>query len=292
MTKSVSQYITRLQPAFDSIEKAVNDAGSVHLTNLAQACFISPYHFHRIYRLLTGETCQQTLSRLRLAVASHAMKDKSLSITEVAHLSGFSSSQAFAKALKNKTGTNARDLRADDNRLARTLELLSVPEPVPNETPAVSIELTQLSPMKIIAIETTGTYPALNSVYHTLFDVAGDPAAVKAILGMPGPDSANLDDGENRFICGLLLREGTVPTPKQTASCQTIEPGHYARVRHLGSFDHLELTLDALYLTIMESSDWSFGTAPCVFHYLDDPEDTVEAQLRTDLYVPVQSKEM
>ena len=30
-----------------------------------------------------------------------------------------------------------------------------------------------------------------------------------------------------------------------------------------------------------------FEDAPPVFHYLDDPEETPEADLRTDIYVPV-----
>jgi methylphosphotriester-DNA--protein-cysteine methyltransferase len=58
------------------------------LDELAAAAAMSKFHFHRVFRLLTDETC-----------AGAAQPDTR--ITEAAMLAGHSSSQAFAKAVKD-----------------------------------------------------------------------------------------------------------------------------------------------------------------------------------------------
>jgi AraC family transcriptional regulator len=57
--------------------------------------------------------------------------------------------------------------------------------------------------------------------------------------------------------------------------------------RHSGSFDGLLETVDAPYAAALSVPGPEFSDAPQLFHYLDDPEDTPAADLRTDIYVPV-----
>ncbi|MEZ8824030.1 helix-turn-helix domain-containing protein [Vibrio amylolyticus] len=79
---------------------------------IAQKSAISASHFHRQFTELFNETPGQYLSRFRLQYAvSLLMSDNGTNITEIAHASGYSSSQAMAKALKRELGLTAKAIR-------------------------------------------------------------------------------------------------------------------------------------------------------------------------------------
>jgi AraC family transcriptional regulator len=87
------------------------------LQDLADVAEISPFHFHRVYRAVTGETPSGTLRRLRMARAVAMLRDTSKPVTEIAFDIGYESSQAFSKALRQMTGSSASELRKDRGRL-------------------------------------------------------------------------------------------------------------------------------------------------------------------------------
>jgi AraC family transcriptional regulator len=51
------------------------------LQDLAEVARISPFHFHRVYRAVTGETPSGTLRRLRIARALIMLRDTEKPIT-------------------------------------------------------------------------------------------------------------------------------------------------------------------------------------------------------------------
>ena len=59
---------------------------------------LSPYHFHRIYRALLGETVSDTVRRLRLHRAAIDLVDRDLSIERTAWRAGYASQAAFTRA--------------------------------------------------------------------------------------------------------------------------------------------------------------------------------------------------
>mgnify|MGYP003683233161 CR=1 FL=1 len=94
---------------------------------VASHCAISPQHFHRMFHSVFNEPPGQYLRRLRLQEAVHLlMSNDSGSITDVAFATGFSSSQALAKALRRDLGTNAKSIRkmGNDPKLEGLSELL------------------------------------------------------------------------------------------------------------------------------------------------------------------------
>ncbi|MDH5180398.1 MAG: AraC family transcriptional regulator [Gammaproteobacteria bacterium] len=71
------------------------------LEEVAQAACFSPFHFHRIFKLLVGETVADFTRRIRLEKAAGLFfYHRDISVTEVAVQLGFSSSQNLAKAFK------------------------------------------------------------------------------------------------------------------------------------------------------------------------------------------------
>jgi AraC family transcriptional regulator len=252
------------------------------LDELAEAAALSKYHFHRIYRLLLGETCQQTQLRLKLAKAGQALTLAQNSVTEAALQAGFASSQSLAKALQRELGSNATDLRSDPDRLSCVMQELARPRQV-TESP-YQVTLVSLAAGTVVSITTQGLYPKLNDTYGSLFSMLADQAGILAILGLAYEDVDS--DVSARFDCALLVK----PLPQQLdpeLQLQQLSAQQYLVFRHLGGYQRLSDSIDWLYAYCLDCSFFLPADRPCLHHYLDDPEQVDEDLLRTDIYLPV-----
>jgi AraC family transcriptional regulator len=84
----------------------------IDLKEIAKASSFSIYHFHRIFLVLVGETVNDYVGRKRLERAANLLIfKKELSITEIAIITGFSSSANFAKAIKLYFGVSPSQIR-------------------------------------------------------------------------------------------------------------------------------------------------------------------------------------
>jgi AraC family transcriptional regulator len=81
------------------------------LGELARAAHLSPFHFARLFKKLTGATPHAYLASLRAARAQALLAETDLSITEVAERVGYASSSHFAKAFRQATGLTPRAYR-------------------------------------------------------------------------------------------------------------------------------------------------------------------------------------
>ena len=86
------------------------------LEEIATAASFSMFHFHRIFKAVTGETVAGFTRRLRLELAANRLlSQQGDDITTVAMACGFSSSQNFAKAFRAHFGTTPTDYRRRKN---------------------------------------------------------------------------------------------------------------------------------------------------------------------------------
>ena len=258
------------------------------LKDLAKAAGLSPFHFHRTYKLLTGETCKETITRLKLARGTSTLQQSNVSVTEAAFVAGYSSSQAFAKVIKRVLDTSASDIRSDPERLAQTIQTLISPDTVSSgETaPAMRIEISSIEPLEVLTIRTEDRYPDLIDIYTLLFETAGGPQNVRAVLGLPEQD-IELSDEPGFIFQSALLPQNPVKVTTDSVGSTVIRSGLYLLTRHKGLDADQPETLDALYRIAIASPDIKFADSPCIYHYIDDPEEVEEALCRTDIYLPI-----
>jgi AraC family transcriptional regulator len=84
------------------------------------ACF-SPFHFHRLFTALTGETLHQFILRVRVERAANQLRQNpGKSITAIALDCGFGSSAAFARAFRAAFGTTASGWRAGSSKIRQS----------------------------------------------------------------------------------------------------------------------------------------------------------------------------
>ena len=81
------------------------------LEEIASAAHISPFHFSRLFKKLTGATPHAYLASLRAARARDLLAETDLSVTEVGARVGYMSSSHFSKAFRQSTGISPRAYR-------------------------------------------------------------------------------------------------------------------------------------------------------------------------------------
>lgn len=96
-------YVERVNAAIDYIVTRLDQP--LRLEDIAQVACFSPFHFHRVFSSIIGETLGEFVKRLRLERALQIMShDKSRSLTNVALDCGFSSSSDFSRSFKQRFG--------------------------------------------------------------------------------------------------------------------------------------------------------------------------------------------
>jgi AraC family transcriptional regulator len=96
-------YVERVNRGIDHIVR--NLAEPLSLEDVSEAAGFSPFHFHRVFKSLLGETLNQFVKRLRLERALYLMSHApNCSLTEVALNCGFSSSSDFSRSFKQWYG--------------------------------------------------------------------------------------------------------------------------------------------------------------------------------------------
>jgi AraC family transcriptional regulator len=81
------------------------------LEEIASAAHLSPFHFARLFKKLTGTTPHAYLASLRAARAQALLAETDLSVTEIGARVGYMSSSHFAKAFRQSTGLSPRAFR-------------------------------------------------------------------------------------------------------------------------------------------------------------------------------------
>lgn len=100
-------YLQRINTVISYVRD--NMDGDLSVDKLARVAGFSPFHFHRIFKSITGETLNELVTRLRLErVVMLLRSTPKLSITEAAFECGFKSVPVFSRAFKKQYGFNAR----------------------------------------------------------------------------------------------------------------------------------------------------------------------------------------
>ena len=107
---TAAEYKRRMNKVLQYID--LNLDQSLQLENIAKASHFSPFHFHRIFHALIGETVNDYVIRRRMEKAAYILVYKpELKIIDVAMESGYSSNANFSKAFKSYFGLSPSMLR-------------------------------------------------------------------------------------------------------------------------------------------------------------------------------------
>ena len=94
-----ADWVARVNRAMDAI---LTSPTALDLHQVAKRVHASPFHFHRVFRQITGETLHGFQKRVRLERALYRMAHGTdVKLLDVALDSGFASASSFSKAFNS-----------------------------------------------------------------------------------------------------------------------------------------------------------------------------------------------
>lgn len=269
-------WISRMQRALALLAARLDEPPT--LEELAAAAAISPFHFHRAWRSMTGETVGQTVARLRIAIAQQRLTESRMSVTAAAMEGGFGTPQSFARTFRRVTGVSPTEFLSGGAANA---------EARPRDDVPVRIELRAVGELVVLRRD-GGAYRELNALFGRLWswaEEAGKLGGLQGIYGIPLDDPSSVAEDRLRYdACLAIADPGSPPPPLKL---RPLPAGRYAALRHTGSYDGLEAANQQL-LGWLLASGQEPADAPLIHHFLDDPDETATEDLRTDILIRLQ----
>ena len=284
-------YLRRIDLAVALLQSSVEQGGELpELSRLAAAAHLSPFHFHRVYRALAGETVGQTVARLRLLRALHLLVDPEGLVTETALAIGYDTPQAFARAFRQAFAATPSELRGQGERLQAEIERLRRPPSDQEKTTTLKVEVVSMEPFRVMALRHTGPQVDLDKAYERLFQWAaiwGVVERVAGIYGVPLDDAHEVPPEQRQFECELAFG-GDAFEGDALVRPLMLGGGTWARCHHVGSYNALDAATYRFVADWLPGSGYGLRDEMPFRHFFDDPEQTPEPMLRADIYLPVE----
>jgi AraC family transcriptional regulator len=281
--------------------------GDVSLDALSVRAGWSPFHLHRDFRRIVGETPKQYTLRLRLEGAAARLLASDESVTDVALEAGFASHEVFTRAFRRHFGRTPASYRATAMAGAsaavreRHLELTRATGPCVGlfhyplsrsrrpTMPALTIERRELDAKPALIIRRR---IARADLPNTLADCFGRVFGYCHKAGLPlegRPFTRYLSTGP-----GLWTIEAGKPMAVQASGEGEIESvmlpgGPVAMAVHGGPYDELTETYTALERWI-EAQGFRAGDAPWESYITDPAEHPDPKDWRTEVYWPMAAR--
>jgi AraC family transcriptional regulator len=269
------------------IERVVAHIGShldepLDLDRLAAVACFSPYHFHRIYRAMTGETAADTLRRLRLHHAAAELVQGAAPIAAVARQAGYGSVAAFTRAF-----TAGYRIAPSAYRRAGRL-VPPAPAATETETAMYEVSIRHVQPVRLAALRHVGSYMEIGTTFERLF-------AWGVGRGLIGPETRSIgvyyDDPDAvpepslRSDAGI----GIDPGVAVDGDLRIVEVagGRVAVLHHKGPYAELHKAYRWLYRDWLPKSGEQCADRPCFEEYLNNPRTLPPEEWLTDICLPL-----
>ncbi len=113
---SRNEYLARINKVLEYVYAHYYEP--INLNQLAEIAHFSPFHFHRIFSMLVGETPADFCLRIRTEKAAQQLNDlPRKTISDIAFDCGFSSMALFARTFKKRFGVSASAYRKQEKPL-------------------------------------------------------------------------------------------------------------------------------------------------------------------------------
>jgi len=301
------------------VEAILLEPGAPHsLESLAAVAHLSPYHFHRVYRAVMGESVVETVKRLRLAEAAQRLTDAA-QVTAVAHDAGYDSAQAFARAFRGFAGVSPSEFRARQRHLVthpgcetaqpverassarrRAAPVCSAASDVSGVADLPAVEVTELAPLDVLCLRHDGPVATITQTFRTLMTMlrCADDPLLHPRVGICTHDASG--PGGFRYHAGIASVPQAQRDDARSQSerieaaehARQVEPlrlagGLYAVHRLVGPYALISPTFRALYSGWLPRSGYMRDQRPALELYRSPAGVSPQHTCITDLLIPI-----
>lgn len=255
------------------------------LNRLAEVACMSPYHWHRIYQAVHGESAVATVKRLRLQRAATLLGRSDLAIEKIAEQSGYPNLQSFTRIFSAVYGMPPARYRKEGSH---------VQFPPPNQIMSelmYPIEIKTVASIPLLSVEHSGSYMGISKA----FDILNGCASSRNLftpetrwIGIYMDDPGSVEEDKLRSKACISLPPFAADQPMQAPLSTTeLRPGRYAVLNYKGPYSDMQAVYQWLYGSWLPTSGQEADDAPVFEEYLNNPRDTAPTELLTDIYLPL-----
>ena len=258
----------------------------IDLNRLAEVACLSPYHWHRVYHAMNGETIAATVRRLRLHRAAGLLANTQVAIERIALQSGYASVQAFTRAFSADYGMPPAQYRTAGAHAAFQAQREGT------AAGAYDVAVREVPPMMAVAIDHVGSYMQIGKAFDPLFGWCGARGLLGAqtrTIGIFYDDPFSVAEAELRSrACIVVTQPVSVAPPVQQTE---IAGGPCAVLRFRGPYATMRAAYQWLYGAWLPRSGEEPADGPVFEEYLNSPRDTAPNDLLTDIYLPLLARD-
>lgn len=305
---SRKEYTARINRVMDYIGR--NLAQRIDLAVMAEVALFSPYHFHRIFTYVVGETPNDFVLRIRLEKAAQLLhvnpKD---SVSDIAFTCGFVNVSSFSRAFKSYFDMTTTEFRNQDkavyvkngirygknckavSRIGKHLQQVNgqfcsveFKQLIIMDT---KIEIKQMPELNLIYCRHMGAFNQIGQAYEKLFKWAAPRGLVTAatkIVTVYHDDPAITTIDKVRQDASILV-EGNVKVEGEIGK-STVPAGKYA----VGHFEIKETEFEQAWNTMcawLTGSGYQPADSPTYEYYHNNYNEHPEHKFIVDICIPV-----
>jgi AraC family transcriptional regulator len=279
-----ASYQARLDRVVDHIYVHLDD--DIRPEGLAEVACLSPYHWHRIYVAMRGETIGATIRRLRLQRAADRLANSNLSLRTIAERVGYGSADAFARAFREAYGKTPADYRATGSHAA----FKAATEAEDHAGFPVAIET--LPPTRCASVAHKGAYLQIDQAMGRLFTALAAqkimaPDQPMLAVFFDDPDLVSVEALRSRACACSPVAEGVPLAPPLEET--VLRGGLYARLRYRGPYADMKGAYRWLLGVWLPQSGYEPDDDPIFEAYLNNPQHVAPAELMTDIHLPLRA---
>jgi len=270
-----THYAQRLTPVLHWL--ATHPDADPDLHQLADLACLSPYHFHRVYRAMMGETVNATVQRLRMHRAAIALAGTQDPLRNVAQRAGYDSDAAFNRAFGNVFGISPGRYRA-----ARSQPF------TPKEQAMYPIDIEAFPGATLAVLPHRGSYQNIGTTFTRAFMLAvsrGIATPESIGFGVYFDDPEQVPESQLRSLAGMSV----APDADLGSELERFEipAGRCAILTYTGPYNEMSKPYNWMFSEWLPASGMTPADFPMFEQYLNDPRTTPPAQLQTRICLPL-----
>jgi AraC family transcriptional regulator len=290
-----SFYEQAVQKVIEHIVSNLDEA--LDLAMLAAGTCLSPFHFHRVFRGMVGETPVELIRRLRMERAAWRLIKSDRPITEIAFDAGYETHEAFTRAFRACYSTSPSGFR---HRKHPRIELAAtcgvhftagvwVPAFIPRDSggQTMDVEIKEMPELRVGTVPHIGPYNQIPRAFERLGSIAGPPGLFQqpgaAMMAIYHDDPDTVPQDQLRSDAAIVIPEH-VPLPEGLVE-QRIPSGRYACAVHVGPYEQLGDAWARFMGEWLPASGHRMGAGASYEIYRNDPTKVPKQELRTDMYI-------
>lgn len=259
-----------------------NPAGDLSLDALSDIAAMSRFHWHRVFRAMTGETMAQAVRRIRMQRASYLLVMTDQSLADIAAAIGMENLASFTRCFSEAflMSPTAFRKRGELRPFARI--------PTPRRAPMYPVTIRTEAPIRLAALPHKGAYHEISRAFQKLSALMASRDLFRSagrMIAVFYDDPQSVPEPNLRSQAGFeITGEADLAAPLEEV---TLPAGRRAVLTYTGPYAGLPAAYDELFGIWLPASGEEPADTPSFEVYLNTPMDTAPEALITELHLPL-----